>query len=105
VLKNKLYIIIMTSKEEQLKLYSNITKVQKQAKKLGLNPVEISSRKDKKYMIRDDQGHVKHFGAWGYTDFTKHQDKTRREAFQRRNHRWKDAPVYSPAFLSYWLLW
>ena len=95
----------MTSKEEQLKLYSDISKVQKMAKKLGLNPVEISSRKDKKYMIRDDFGDVKHFGAWGYTDYTKHHDEKRRESFQRRNHRWKDAPHYSPAWLSYWILW
>jgi hypothetical protein len=95
----------MTSKEELLKQYSNISKVQKQAKKLGLNPVEISTRKDKKYMIRDDEGRLKHFGAWGYTDHTVHQDDKRRESFQRRNHRWKDSPEYSPAFLSYWLLW
>ena len=95
----------MTSKEELLKQYSNISKVQKQAKKLGLNPVEISTRKDKKYMIRDDDGHVKHFGMMFAQDYTFHQDEKRREAFQRRNHRWKDAPEYSPAFLSYWLLW
>ena len=95
----------MTSKEEQLKLYSDISKVQKKAKKLGLNPVEISSRKDKKYMIRDDSGDLKHFGLMGYQDYTKHQDEKRRESFQRRNHRWKDAPPYSPAWLSYWLTW
>ena len=93
------------NKEKQLKMYSNILIVQKKAKKLGLNPVEISSRKDKKYMTHDDQGHVKHFGAWGYTDYTKHQDEKRREAFQRRNHNWADAPKYSPANLSYNLLW
>jgi hypothetical protein len=95
----------MTSKEEQLKLYSDISKVQKMAKKLGLNPVEISSRKDKKYMIRDDNGDVKHFGLMGYQDYTKHHDEKRRESFQRRNNRWKDAPHYSPAWLSYHLTW
>jgi hypothetical protein len=95
----------MSSKEELLKQYSNISKVQKQAKKLGLNPVEISSRKDKKYMIRDDEGHLKHFGLMGYQDYTVHGDEKRREAFRRRNHRWKDAPRYSPAWLSYWLTW
>ena len=95
----------MSSKSEQLKLYSNISRVQKQAKKLGLNPVEISTRKDKKYMIMDEEGHVKHFGLMGYQDYTKHQDETRRDAFRRRNHRWKDAPKYSPAYLSYYLLW
>jgi hypothetical protein len=95
----------MSNKSEQLKLYSNISRVQKQAKKLGLNPVEISTRKDKKYMIMDDEGDVKHFGLIPYQDYTKHQDKERRDAFRRRNHRWKDAPKYSPAYLSYYLLW
>jgi hypothetical protein len=75
------------NKEKQLKLYSNILIVQKKAKKLGLNPVEISTRKDKKYMIHDDEGHVKHFGAISYTDFTKHQDEERRNRFRQRNHR------------------
>jgi hypothetical protein len=93
------------NKEQQLKMYSNILIVQKKAKKLGLNPVEISSRKDKKYMIHDNQGHVKHFGAWGYTDFTKTKDEDKRANFRRRNHMWKDAPEYSPANLSYNLLW
>jgi len=93
------------NKEKQLKLYSNILIVQKKAKKLGLNPVEISSRKDKKYMIHDDQGHVKHFGLMGYQDYTKTLDKDKRANFRRRNHMWKDAPEYSPANLSYNLLW
>jgi hypothetical protein len=93
------------NKEKQLKLYSNILIVQKKAKKLGLNPVEISSRKDKKYMIHDDQGHVKHFGLMGYQDYTKTNDKDKRDNFRRRNHMWADAPEYSPANLSYNLLW
>lgn len=95
----------MKSKEEQLKLYSDISKVQKLAKKLGLNPVEISSRKSKKYMIHDDEGHVKHFGLMGYQDYTRHLSKTRRDAFRRRNKHWENAPKYSPAWLSYHLLW
>jgi hypothetical protein len=95
----------MSNKSEQLKLYSNISRVQKQAKKLGLNPVEISTRKDKKYMIRDDNGDEKHFGLIPYQDYSFHQDKERRDSFRRRNHRWKDAPKYSPAYLSYYLLW
>ena len=93
------------NKEKQLKLYSNILIVQKKAKKLGLNPVEISSRKDKKYMIHDDQGHVKHFGLMGAKDFTMTKDENKRDNFRRRNHMWAVAPEYSPAKLSYELLW
>jgi len=93
------------NKEKQLKMYSNMLIVQKKAKNLGLNPVEISTRKDKKYMIHDDEGRVKHFGLMGYKDFTKTGDKQKRDNFRSRNHNWKDAPEYSPANLSYNLLW
>ena len=93
------------SKSEQLAEYSNILKVQKLAKKLGLNPVEISTRKDKKYMIYDNNGDVKHFGLMSYQDYTKHNDKDRLKSFMNRNHRWYHAPKYSPAYLSAYLLW
>ena len=95
----------MNQKEKELRKYSDPDKVQKIAKKLGLNPVGISTRKDKKYMIYDNYGDVKHFGLMGYQDFTKHNDESRRDAFLRRNHTWKNADKYSPAYLSYHLLW
>jgi hypothetical protein len=40
-----------------------------------------------------------------YNDFTKTHDERRRERFRMRNHRWRDAPRYSAAWLSYHLLW
>jgi len=95
----------MNQKKEELKLYSNFEKVKENAEKMGLNPVEISSRKDKKYMIRDDQGKVKHFGQMLYQDYTKTHDEKKRTNFRNRNKRWADAEVYTPAFLSYYLLW
>jgi len=92
-------------KSEELKKYSNPNKVKKIAEKLGLNPVEISTRKDKKYMIYDNNGDVKHFGQALYQDYTKHNDKDRLKSFMTRNHRWYHAPKYSPAYLSAYLLW
>ena len=72
------------------------------------NDVEIkpSTRKDKKYMLLNPQTDKwVHFGQMGYQDYTKHKDEKRRDAFRRRNHKWKDTDPYTPSYLSYWLLW
>jgi hypothetical protein len=88
----------------ELRLYSDPDIVAQKAQQLGLNPVHESSRKDKKYMVFDGHKMV-HFGQIPYEDYTKHGDKARRDRFRKRNHRWANAPKYSPAFLSYTLLW
>ena len=86
--------------------YSNPSIVMKKAKELNLNPIQLSSRKDKKYMVLDpNTNKMVHFGQMGYEDYTKHHDEKRRELFRKRNHKWKDAEKYSPAWLSYYLLW
>ena len=46
-----------------------------------------------------------HFGQMSYEDYTKHKDDTRRKKFRDRNHKWANAEKYTPAFLSYYLLW
>jgi hypothetical protein len=96
----------MTTKD--IHQYSNPQKVLENGIEIfGPNfELYISSRKDKKYTIIDPytKRHV-HFGQLPYEDFTKHGDEARRQRFLRRNARWKDAYEYSPAFLSYHLLW
>ena len=84
--------------------YSNPSIVMKKAKELHLNPIQLSSRKDKKYMVSDGKKLI-HFGQMGYEDYTKHHDEKRRELFRKRNHKWATAEKYSPAWLSYYLLW
>ena len=71
---------------------------------MGLNPVHESSRKDKKYMVFDGRTMV-HFGQMGYEDATKHNDTDRINRFKKRNWKWQNSPKYSPAYLSYYLLW
>ena len=93
------------AKEEELRKYSNPEKVQEKEKKMGLNPVGISTKKDKKYMIMDNHGDVKHFGMMGFKDFTKTEDEKKRKSFRSRNWRWEHADKYSPAYLSFHLLW
>lgn len=88
--------------------YSNPKIVLKKARKLFGNDVmlELSARKDKKYKILNPETNKwVHFGQMGYEDFTKHKDENRRELFRKRNHKWADKYEYSPAYLSYHLLW
>ena len=94
----------MRSKIDELRLYSDPEIVAQKAQQLGLNPVHESSRKDKKFMVFDGRTMV-HFGQMGYEDYTKHGDEKRRDNFRKRNHRWASAPRYSPAYLSYNILW
>jgi len=68
-------------------------------------PFHISTRKDKKYMVQDPKGKWIHFGQYGYEDYTKHKDKERRKRFLSRNKKWSQFPPYTPAHLSYYLLW
>ena len=86
--------------------YSNPSIVMKKAKELNLNPIQLSSRKDKKNMVLNPKTNkMVHFGYFGMEDYTKHHDEKRRELFKKRNHKWATAEKYSPAWLSYYLLW
>lgn len=91
-------------------LYSNPTKVEQNAEKyFGKHiPVELSTRKDKKYMVKDPTGKYVHFGQMGYQDYTKHKDETRRKNYLNRSKNikgdWKQNK-YSPNNLAIHLLW
>ena len=85
--------------------YSNIQEVQEVANKYGIGKVFKSSKKDKKYMVKNPDGKMVHFGASGYADYTAHKDNERRKRFRTRNHKWASATKWSPSWLSYYLLW
>ena len=86
---------------------SNPEIVLKELKKYYDDGVDLylSTSKNKKYMVFNEQGKKIHFGSMLYQDYTKHKDKQRRDNFRNRNRRWKDADKYTPAHLSYYLLW
>ena len=72
---------------------------------IGSNvPLYLSTRKNKKYMLQNPKGTWIHFGS-NMEDYTKHADTTRLKNFRTRNAKWKDAPKWSPSWLSYYLLW
>jgi hypothetical protein len=87
-----------------LRQFSNPEIVKEKARKYGLNPIYASTRKNKKYMVWNGDKWV-HFGASFYEDFTKHHDQTRLKAFRSRNRAWEHAPIYSPRWLSWHILW
>lgn len=87
--------------------YSNPKKVYKKAREIYGPGVQIepSTRKSKKYMLLKPDGKWVHFGYYGMEDYTKHKDENRRDAFRSRNRKWAHQYKYSPAYLSYYLLW
>jgi hypothetical protein len=95
------------TKREELMRYSNPAKVRKNARFFFGEDIKIriSTRKNKKYMIEDPDGNWVHFGQMGYKDFSLTGDLEAQRNFRRRNRAWRDAPTYSPRYLSYWILW
>ena len=81
--------------------------VLKQLKKYYGDKVDLylSTSKNKKYMVFNEQGKKIHFGDLRYVDYTKTKNKLKRDSFRNRNKKWKDADKYTPAHLSYYLLW
>jgi len=71
--------------------------------------IDVSTRKDKKYMIFDDVNKkMVHFGQMGYQDFTKTKNKNKQALYLARATKikgnWKENP-FSPNNLSINLLW
>ena len=97
----------MDAKYNELLKYSDPQRVKVLAKQfLGKDvPLYVSTRKDKKYMVFNPDGKKVHFGQMGMEDFSKHLDLERRDRFVSRNKKWKDAPMWTPAWLSFYLLW
>jgi hypothetical protein len=65
----------------------------------------------KKYMVCIDDGRTSktiHFGATGYSDFTKHKDQERRARYIARHkdkENWTKSGIKTAGFWSMWLLW
>ena len=87
---------------------SDINIVNKLSKLIYKKPVETSTRKNKKYMILNDDNKYIHFGDKRYQDFTKHNDLERRKRYIDRATKikgnWKK-DKYSPNNLAINLLW
>lgn len=98
------------TKAQEIKKWSNPPTVFKLAKRyLGKTAkIQLSPKKEKKYMVTTPKGRHVHFGQMGYEDYTKHRNKTRRKNYLTRtaNMRgeWKK-DKYSANNLARNLLW
>ena len=89
-------------------IHSDFKIVNSKAMQIYGKPVFVSTRKDKKFMIMNDNNKFIHFGQLGYDDFTKHKDEQRRQAYLARANKIKGNWIqdkYSPNNLSIKLLW
>ena len=87
---------------------SDIKKVNKLSRLIYKKTVEPSTRKNKKYMIMNDENKLVHFGDLRFEDYTKHQDLKRLNNHLSRATKmkgnWKE-DRYSPNNLAINLLW
>jgi hypothetical protein len=98
------------TKAEEIRQYSNPAQVRRLAAKfLGKTAkIQLSTRRDKKYMVKTPKGRLVHFGQMGYEDYTKHKNKTRRKNYLTRSAgiagNWAE-DAYSANNLARKLLW
>ena len=66
-----------------------------------------SNRKEKKFMVVINNKTI-HFGAKGYSDYTKHKDSERKKRYINRHKKrenWTKSGIKTAGFWSRWLLW
>ena len=87
-------------------------KLTKNAKKLGAESLDYSSRKNNKYMVKLPDGKKVHFGSPKYEDYTIHKDKERRDKYLSRAMKIKnkkgELTYTNPESSNFWsvnLLW
>jgi hypothetical protein len=69
--------------------------------------LQKSSRAAKKYMVTIENKTI-HFGASGYSDYTKHKDKERKSRYEARhksNENWRKSGIKTAGFWAKWILW
>ena len=87
-------------------------KLIKNAKNLGAESLDYSSRKNNKYMVKLPGGKKVHFGSPKYPDYLTHKDKDRRDKYLARATKIKnkqgELTHNNPESSNYWstkLLW
>ena len=87
-------------------------KLTQNAKKLGAESLDYSTRKNNKYMVTLKSGKKVHFGSTKYADYLTHKDKERREKYLTRATKIKNKQgqltYNNPESANFWsvnLLW
>jgi hypothetical protein len=95
-------------KNHEIYKYSNPYKLRKIADTKGFKNDEIylSDKPNKKYMLFHPKTNKKiYFGESQFEDYLYHNDEVRRMKFKNRNKKWADFDKYTPAYMSYFLVW
>ena len=87
-------------------------KLTRNAKKLGAESLDYSTRKNNKYMVTLPSGKKVHFGSTKYPDYLTHKDKDRRDKYLARATKIKnkqgELTYNNPESANFWsvnLLW
>ena len=87
-------------------------KLTRNAKKLGAESLDYSTRKNNKYMVTFKSGKKVHFGSTKYADYLTHKDKERRDKYLARATKIKnkqgELTYNNPESANFWsvnLLW
>ena len=98
--------------EKYLVSGNDFKKLTRNAKKLGAESLDYSTRKNNKYMATLPSGKKVHFGSPNYPDYLIHQDKDRRDRYLARAKKIKnkqgELTYTNPESSNYWsvnLLW
>ena len=98
--------------EKNVLIGEEFKKLIKNAKKLGAESLDYSSRKNNKYMVKLPDGKKVHFGSPKYEDYTIHKDKERRDKYLSRAMKIKnkqgELTYTNPESSNFWsvnLLW
>ena len=99
-------------KERYLVTGPEFKKLTRNAKKLGAESFDYSSRKNSKYMATLPSGKKVHFGSPNYPDYLIHKDKERRDKYRARATKIKnkqgELTYTNPESSNFWsvnLLW
>jgi DNA gyrase/topoisomerase IV subunit A len=100
------YVRRKTSKKN-IKNKRSKRKIRSKTKDSDVIILQKSSNSSKKFMVNVN-GKTIHFGANGYSDFTKHKQKSRMFRYNirhRSRENWAKSGIYSAGFWAKWILW
>ena len=99
-------------KDKYLVSGKEFKKLTRNAKKIGAESLDYSTRKNNKYMVTLKSGKKVHFGSSKYEDYLTHKDKDRRDKYLARATKIKnkkgELTHNNPESANYWstkLLW
>ena len=106
------YVPVYVPDEKYLVSGKEFKKLTRNAKKLGAESLDYSTRKNNKYMATLPSGKKVHFGSPNYPDYTIHKDKDRRDKYLARAKKIKnksgELTYTNPESANFWsvhLLW